>query len=73
MGLLNCTIKTIECLDHSPLLINKIEIFTMLEEMFDRVQRIALRCQDSNVIVLDGRRRYEDAPEAVEQMRRAVG
>ena len=73
-GLLNVTIKTVERLGRASLLIDKILIFSMLEEMLIRVRRVALRCEGSNVITLAGRRhdqrrRYEDAPEVVEQMR----
>ena len=74
MGLLNVIIAHLKRLDHARLLIDKIELFTTLEEMLIRVLSIAQRCEASNVIPLSRRRRrlHEDAPEAVAQMR-AVG
>lgn len=70
---LSIVLKTIDRLSQERLLAEKIEIWTMLEEMVIRVRNLWRRYHESNVVVLDPRRRYEDDPEAVEIEKRRVG
>lgn len=73
-GQLRVTLKFIKRVaDPRRLLIDRIEDQTTLDEMLVRVRLIKERFNESNIVILGNRPRYEDDPEAVDPEQRMAG
>jgi hypothetical protein len=73
-GQLRVTLKFIRRVaDPRRLLIDRIEDQTTLDEMLVRVRLIKERFNESNIVILGNRPRYEDDPEAAAPEQRMAG